>query len=130
MKNLENFLNYVIDNLDDDRIHISKKVKYGCRYFTVSINLPTINSREITIIVDTRNHIIEVGYDFGQNVVIESESLTKKWADIFEKKYTEDIDQRFDVILNDFISQTDKTGKDFWRDWTMKKIFKSKNKKS
>ena len=136
MKNLENFLDYVIENFDDERIHISKKVKYGFRHYSVSINLPTKNSRDITIIVDTKNNTLEVGYDFGINVILESQDLTKKWADILEKKYSEDLESKFDSILSDFMSQTEIEGKDFWREWTMKEIFKNdkkskiKNKKS
>lgn len=129
MKNIENFLNYIIENIDDERILLQKKVKYGYRYFTLSINLPTKNSRDITIIIDCRNNVIEVGYDFGMNVVIESEQLVQKWSDILESRYSKSINTKFENILADFILQTESQGKDFWRDWTMKKIFKTRNKK-
>ena len=33
MDNLNEFLNYVWDNIDDPRISIVKKLKYGYRYY-------------------------------------------------------------------------------------------------
>ena len=127
MENLNEFLNYIWDNIDDPRVKIIKKLKYGYRYYHIDINLPTTDSRTIGIHVDDRNNIIEISYEYGESVVIESEDMSKFWIDRFESVYQSRIENRLNNIVNNFINETDTKGKDFWRDWTMNKIFNKKD---
>ena len=126
MDNLNEFLNYVWDNIDDPRISIVKKLKYGYRYYHVDINLPTTNGRNIGIHTDDRNNVVEISYEYGESVIIESEELSKFWIDRFESVYQERIKENLNKIINSFIEETDTKGKDFWRDWTMNKLFNDK----
>ena len=77
--------------------------------------------------VDDRNNIIEISYEYGESVVIESEDMSKFWIDRFESVYQSRIENRLNNIVNNFINETDTKGKDFWRDWTMNKIFNKKD---
>ena len=126
MNNLNEFLNYIWDNIDDPRITIIKKLKYGHRYYHVDINLPTTNGRNIGIHTDDRNNVVEISYEYGESVIIESEELSKFWIDRFESVYQERIKENLNKIINSFIEETDTKGKDFWRDWTMNKLFNDK----
>lgn len=123
MGEMIDFLNYIWDNIDDPRISINKKMKYGYRYFSVDINLPTKHARTASIHVDNRNNTIEISYDYHNSVIIESEELSKIWIDKFEQKYKELSPIRVTEIINSFMEETEPKGKDFWRDWTMNKIF-------
>jgi len=123
MKEMVEFLNYVWDNIDDPRISINKKMKYGHKYFTVNVDLPTSHGRTISIHTDNRNNIVEISYDYHDYIIIESEELSKFWIDRFEQKYQESASTRVNEMINSFIEETDPKGKDFWRDWTMNKIF-------
>jgi hypothetical protein len=123
MKEITDFLNYVWDNIDDPRISINKKMKYGHRYFSVDINLPTTHGRSVSIHTDNRNNVVEISYDYHNSVIIESEELSKFWIDKFEQKYQELSSTRVTEMINSFMEETEPKGKDFWRDWTMNKIF-------
>jgi hypothetical protein len=126
MKSLNDFLNYIWDNIDDPRIQIVKKLKYGYRYYHIYINLPTINGPTVGIHVDSRNNVVELSYEYGESVVIESEDLSNFWIERIESKYNERIESSLKNIVDSFIENTDTKGKDFWRDWTMNKIFDDK----
>ncbi len=123
MEKLNDFLNYIWENIDDPRIQVSKKLKYGFRYYHIHIHLPNNHSRCLTINVDNRNNILELNYDYGDSVVIESEEISKFWIDRLESHYQSRIGCNIDRIINEFIEDTDVKGKDFWRDWAMNKIF-------
>ena len=126
MEELEEFLNYLFDNIDDPRIILNKKLKYGYRYYFIIVDLPTINGRTLTVSVDNRSHIVEITYDYGESIVYESVEFSKIWMDKLEIEYQKIFKSRVTEIISNFMDDTEQKGKDFWRDWTMDKIFKNK----
>ena len=124
MEELEEFLNYLFDNIDDPRIILNKKLKYGYRYYFIIVDLPTINGRTLTVSVDNRSHIVEITYDYGESIVYESAEFSKIWMDKLEIEYQKIFKSRVTEIIGNFMDDTETTGKDFWRGWTMNKIFK------
>jgi hypothetical protein len=124
MEELEEFLNYLFDNIDDPRIVLNKKLKYGYRYYFIIVDLPTINGRTLTVSVDNRSNIVEITYDYGESIVYESVEFSKIWMDKLEIEYQKIFKPRINDIINNFIDDTESKGKDFWRGWTMNKIFK------
>jgi hypothetical protein len=124
MEELEDFLNYVLDNIDDPRIIINKKLKYAYKYYLINVDLPTKNGSTLHISIDNRNHIIELTYDYGKSVVYESEEFSKIWMDKLEIEYQKIIKSRISDLIINFMDETENEGKDFWRGWTMNKIFK------
>ena len=124
MEELEDFLNYVLENIDDPRIIINKKLKYSYKYYLINVDLPTKNGSTLHISIDNRNHIIELTYDYGKSVVYESEEFSKIWMDKLEIEYQKIIKSRISDLIINFMDETETEGKDFWRGWTMNKIFK------
>ena len=124
MEELEEFLNYLFDNIDDPRIILNKKLKYGYRYYFIIVDLPTINGRSLTVSVDNRSHIVEITYDYGESIVYESVEFSKIWMDKLEIEYQKIFKSRVTEIIGNFMDDTETKGKDFWRGWTMNKIFK------
>ena len=124
MEELEEFLNYLFDNIDDPRIILNKKLKYGYRHYFIIVDLPTINGRTLTVSVDNRNHIVEITYDYGESIVYESVEFSKIWMDKLEIEYQKIFKSRVTEIIGNFMDDTESKGKDFWRGWTMNKIFK------
>ena len=128
MEELEEFLKYLFDNIDDPRIILNKKLKYGYRYYFIIVDLPTINGRTLTVSVDNRSHIVEITYDYGESIVYESAEFSKIWMDKLEIEYQKIFKSRVTEIIGNFMDDTETTGKDFWRGWTMNKIFKDDTK--
>ena len=124
MEELEDFLNYLLENIDDPRIIINKKLKYSYKYYLINVDLPTKNGSTLHISIDNRNHIIELTYDYGKSVVYESEEFSKIWMDKLEIEYQKIIKSRISDLIINFMDETETEGKDFWRGWTMNKIFK------
>ena len=124
MEELEDFLNYVLENIDDPRIIINKKLKYSYKYYLINVDLPTKNGSTLHITIDNRNHIIELTYDYGKSVVYESEEFSKIWMDKLEIEYQKILKSRISDLIINFMDETENEGKDFWRGWTMNKIFK------
>ena len=124
MEELEDFLNYVLENIDDPRIIINKKLKYSYKYYLINVDLPTKNGSTLHISIDNRNHIIELTYDYGKSVVYESEEFSKIWMDKLEIEYQKILKSRISDLIINFMDETENEGKDFWRGWTMNKIFK------
>lgn len=126
MNEFQDFIEYIIDNIDDPRVSISKKLKYGFKYLYINLDIPNINSRSITIVIDNRNMVIELVYDYGESLVYESKELIDKYTPIIDSVYEKRLSDRTSSLIGQFMEDTDTTGKDFWREWTMNKIFKDK----
>jgi hypothetical protein len=123
MTELLEFLNFIKNNISDERIHISKRFKYGFKFYQANIGLPTTNGRTITIYLDSRHKVLELSFDYGESLTFESEDLCIEWCNTLEEEYQKRLPKRFDTMINSFIEETDLPGKDFWRNWTMDKLF-------
>jgi hypothetical protein len=134
MQNLDKFLQFFIDHKDDDRISISKKMKYGFRYYYISFYIdddPNKNNQNygfkyrenLEITFDNRNECIEVfGGDEDHPLIIEDKELLKKWSFILEEIVNDNLENR---IVNVFEKTlTDCYNKNLHRELQMKKIFK------
>jgi hypothetical protein len=131
MLELEDFLNFVFENLNDPRIELHKKMKYGYRHYFINITLkyPVDNhhhqirdSKTLQIIVDCRNNCIEVG-QWEELTVFESPELTKKWADKLEEVYNKNIISELQLKVSKFFDNVDPKDRDFGRRWKMKDMF-------
>jgi len=87
MTELHEFLSFIEDNISNERIHITKRFKYGFKFYHANIGLPTTNGRTITIYLDTRHKVIDISFDYGESLNFESEELCTKWCDILENEY-------------------------------------------
>lgn len=134
MDKLDKFLEFFIENLDDKRIAISKKMKYGYRYYYITFIVDEDpvkkNSQHIyqykdnmEVIFDNRNQCIEVfGGDENHPLIVEDKILLEKWSKILESVVNENLEERvvdvFEKTLNECYN------KNLYRELQMKKIFK------
>lgn len=136
MKKVDQLLEFFIDNKNDSRISIYKKIKYGYRYYylnfsvddepisnTNSKNRSIFHYREtLEIVFDNRNKCIEINTGSENSLIIEDENLLKKWSDILEEIVSDNLEERvinlFEKTLNDCYN------KNLYRDLQMKKLFK------
>lgn len=121
MIDINEFVDFILKNLDDPRVEINKSVKFGHRYYSVHF-LITNTKMTPTIQVDLRNNFYSLSFSWEESIVIEDEVRTKEIADILEEKYTKDIPKRFDDMVDKIFASTDPENKDFWRDWTLNKL--------
>lgn len=136
MIELEDFLEFVLENIEDKRIDFYKKMKYGHRHFYININLKhyqnnlnPINQRiagseikTLSIVIDCRNNCIEFG-EWENQIVFEDSNLTQKWSNIFEKIYSDQLSEKFNNKIYKFFSEVDPTDRDLPRSWKMRDWF-------
>jgi len=134
MVDLDKFLTFVFDHINDDRFELSKKIKYGFRHYYIYINLKfpddatntNFNSKQLTIIVDNRNMCIEIG-QWEDLLVFEDIELVKKWSDILEEHYQRKLLTTLKFRVENFLNNTDVKDRDIWREWSMDKLFDEEN---
>lgn len=89
---LDTFISFLYDNIDDDRIRVSKNIKYGFRHYQIEFEIdpdPRQNEmfRQATIInFDNRNQCIEIiNHSEEINLVIEDIDTLNKWCPILDE---------------------------------------------
>ena len=140
MKEIDEFLEFLMKNESDDRISISKKMKFGYRNYYVNFYIddePEDKSKNqnqvyatlrayriqdsIDIVIDNRNKCIELTYDSGSsNIIVEDEELINKWNVILEEYINKDISNKTKGVIEKALS--DCYRKDLHRQYQMKKI--------
>lgn len=135
MEKIDKFLEFFLDNIDDKRISVSKKMKYGHRYYYINFMVdedPTIQNNQnsiyqyrdnMEIIFDNRNECIEIyGGDENNTLIVEDKLLLEKWSKILEEVVNKDLENRvvniFEKTLNECYN------KNLYRELQMKKLFK------
>jgi len=136
MNEIDEFLTFLYENIEDERIEVSKKMKYGFRHFGINLYLENkesdtiINSstgqiltdnssyNSIQILIDCRNNCIELNVNMD-DVVIEDIDLTQKWADLLEEYLNNKLENKVSTLINNGLSKTD-----LLRDYKLKKIIK------
>jgi hypothetical protein len=133
MEKINKFLEYFIENIDDERITIYKKMKYGHRYYYVnfSIDEDPIKGQtslfqyrdNMEIIFDNRNECIEFfGGDEIYPLILEDKELLKKWNPILESIVSNNIENRIVDIFEKTLNSC--YNKNLYRELQMKKLFK------
>lgn len=138
MKEIDEFLHFLLEHESDERISFSKKIKYGYRYYYVNFNIDEKPEEEgknnsygslrgfrvsdsIEIIVDNRNGCVEMIYDNGmENIIIEDQKLLNKWSEILEEYINKDISTKTKDVIENALSSCH--NKNLHRTYQMKKI--------
>jgi hypothetical protein len=134
VEDLEQFLNFALENLSDPRIEFYKKMKYGYSHYYINIRLKypedvnSNDSKTLQIIVDCRNSCIEVGH-WEDLLVFEDYELTKKWADKLELVYKNRLSSHLQTKILKFFDNVAPKDKDFGRRWKMKDWFNDDEEK-
>ena len=133
MDEINKFLNFINENLDDERISVSKEMKYGYRHYHISVLIKheknSINSKvynsynQLSITLDNRNKCIVISNSENEETItIENEETLNKWSDIFEEYLSRNLDDNVKNMIHDVMSKM--SNKDLYREYQMKKIFK------
>ena len=140
MKEINDFLQFLLEHESDERISFTKKMKYGYRYYYINFNIDEkpeekeknnqsyINSLKgyriidsIEIVIDNRNSCIEILYDNGvENIIIEDKQLLDKWSKILEEYINNDISIKIKNVVEGALSSC--YNKNLYRTYQMKKI--------
>ena len=139
MKEIDEFLQFLLEHESDERISFSKKMKYGYRYYYISFNIDekpeddtnknqsfgSLRGYRITdsieIIVDNRNSCVELIYDNSiENIIIEDKKLVDKWSNILEEYINNDVSTKVKNIIENALSSC--YNKNLHRTYQMKKI--------
>jgi hypothetical protein len=139
MKEIDEFLQFLLEHESDERISFSKKMKYGYRYYYISFNIDekpeednnknqsygSLRGYRITdsieIVVDNRNTCIELIYDNSiENIIIEDKKLVDKWSNILEEYINNDVSTKVKNIIENALSSC--YNKNLHRTYQMKKI--------
>jgi hypothetical protein len=134
MEEINKFLEFINENLEDERISVYKEMKYGYRHYYISITIKsdvtgsTFNSSynsysQLLITLDNRNKCVVMNNTNGErSITIENDELLDKWSEIFENHLNQNIDKDIRGMIHDVMSKV--LDKDLYRDYQMKKIFK------
>jgi len=139
MKEIDEFLQFLLEHEHDERISFSKKIKYGYRYYYIEFNIddkPEENNNKnqsfgslrgygisdsIEIVIDNRNICIELLHNNGmENIIIEDSQLVDKWSEILEKNINNDVSTKVKDIIENALSSC--YNKNLHRTYQMKKI--------
>lgn len=124
MKEIEIFLDFIYDNIEDPRFDITKKMKYGFRYYYICISISKKDNSgkefisNLNICIDNRNNVIEFDFNYDK-ILYESEELVKKWSSILEEIYSKRMSDDMTSMITSFLSNADDKDKDLWRQWTI-----------
>ena len=136
MKKIDELIQFLWERREDDRVYISKDIKYGHRNFYIKMEIddePEIDSNtnnyplrgilrgynnNLSIHIDNRNNCIILNYN--ENIVIEDDTIVQKWSSILNEYLINKNEEVFDTIIDKAFS--DCYRKDFHRDWKIKKI--------
>lgn len=135
MNKVDKFLEFFLEHIDDPRISVFKKMKYGHRYYYINFYVdedPTAQNKQpgifqyrdnMEIVFDNRNNCIEVfGGEDSNSLIIEDLELLKKWSNILEEIVSKNLEDRVINVFEKTLSEC--FNKNLHRELQMKKIFK------
>lgn len=138
MKEIDEFLHFLLEHESDERISFTKKMKYGYRYYYINFNIDEKPEEDknknqsyglrgyrisdsIEIIVDNRNGCVELIHDNGmENIIIEDKYLLDKWSHILEEYINKDMSTKVKDVIEGALSSC--YNKNLHRTYQMKKI--------
>ena len=144
MKKIDELIQFLWERREDDRVHISKDIKYGHRNYYIKMEIdeepePIDNSsivsnsisgygplrgifkgygNTLSLHIDNRNNCVVLNYN--ENIVIEDDCIIQKWSSILDEYIVNNNEVLFDNIIDNAFSNCYR--KDFHRDWKIKKI--------
>lgn len=135
MKKIDKFIEFFVENKDDKRINIFKKIKYGYKYYHIQFTIDEDPSNlknnhgyfsyreNMEILFDNRNQCVEIfGGDEKNSIIIEDIQLLEKWSNILEDIVSSNIENRAVDVFEKTISEC--YNKNLYRELQMKKLFK------
>lgn len=135
MNEIDKFIAFLMENHEDNRITIWKKMKYGYRHYYISFIVDKEEDKNsnsigyghygdrLLITIDNRNNCIEVEDDDNDiNFIFEDNDLVKKWGDKIEEYLSKDLDTKISDLIETTLGSC--SNKNLHRSYKMKKILK------
>jgi hypothetical protein len=134
MQKIDKFLEFFIDHIDDPRISVYKKMKYGHRYYYINFIIdedPTLGKshsgmfhyrENLEIVFDNRNSCIEIHSGDSNSLIVEDLELLQKWSNIIEGIVSEKLEDRVVEVFEKSLNEC--YNKNLHRELQMKKILK------
>ena len=130
MKEIDEFLQILMEHISDDRIKVTKRMKYGYRYYYIRLFIdekpedslttsPFDFKDSVDITIDNRNLCIELSSD-PEHIIIEDKELVEKWSNILENHLNKNLSEKVKNIIKTKLSNCYR--KDIYRTYQMKKI--------
>ena len=128
MKEIDEFLEFMFENIEDDRFEITKNIVSGYRIYAISLNIERIDNKKSTLIkgimsynnilltIDCQNKYIDLTVNMD-SVLIESGELVKKWETIIEEHLNSKLDSTVKKLIDMALDKSDLS-----RDYKIKKI--------
>ena len=127
MKELVEFIQFCFEHIDDKRIELTKKIKFGHALYTLSYydeRIDPANKRayEYSMIFyfDTRNQCIDVQYNHGDLAIIEDVDVLNYWCSIFDDYLKNKLDDKLSSAVNELIENSTHT--DLYREFKLRKL--------
>jgi hypothetical protein len=130
---IDEFIAFLMNHKDDERITIMKDIKYGHRNYWINFDIDsepksvTNNhwgsiSGRMSIHFDTRNEAIFFSSDHTDisQVTIEDKDLLNKWCNIIEEYISSNLKSDFRKMVEQTLASCYK--KNIHREWKMRKI--------
>lgn len=136
MEKIDKLLEFLLENLEDERLTVYKKFKYGFKNYYLNFYVdedPNNNQNQthrifqyrdsLEVVFDNRNKCIEIyGGDEQHPLIIEDESLLLKWSSILEDIVSNNLEERAVSVFEKTLSEC--FNKNLYRELQMKKLFK------
>ena len=145
MKKIDELIRFLWERREDDRVCISKDIKYTYRNYYIKMEIDdkpeSVDdisnntkygplrgifkgySNILSLHIDNRNKCVVLNYN--ENIVIEDDIIVQKWSSILDEYIVNNNEILFDNIIDNAFS--DCYRKDFHRDWKIKKILPEEN---
>lgn len=131
MNELDSFLTHLFNNIENEDITLSKKMKYGYRNYYLNIKVEQEEETEIsfsknglyisdfTIVIDNRNKCIDI-FSNMDTIVVEDTELVEKWTNIFEQYIQDNLEKTVGDLINNTFTNTNQKG--LLRGYKLKKM--------
>ena len=131
---IDEFIEFIMNNKDDERVTIQKDIKYGHKNYWITFDIDsepktksntnwgTISGR-MSIHFDRRNEAIFFSSDHTDisSIAIEDKDLLDKWCNIIEEYIESNLKSNFRLMVDQTLTSCH--NKNIHREWKMKKIF-------
>jgi len=131
---IDEFIEFIMNNKDDERVTIQKDIKYGHKNYWITFDIDsepktksntnwgTISGR-MSIHFDRRNEAIFFSSDHTDisSIAIEDKELLDKWCNIIEEYIESNLKSNFRLMVDQTLASCH--NKNIHREWKMKKIF-------
>lgn len=138
LKELDQFIQFLIDHISDDRVSLSKKMKYGFRHYSLVFRVDSDPNDKnnghpfmsfigsVEIYFDNRNQCIEIldHVEDGQ-FLVESQELLDKWNPILEELVNQNLGTKIQNVFESTLAACYR--KDLHREYKMSVLFREQD---